>query len=396
MEIRSIKPEEQEKVIFVLSQAFYYKCENEYKQLEKGNFRYEDFLGAFDDNGKLLSVIQCLPYYMWLDGVSVQCGGIGNVASLPEGRRGGAIRKMMKLMCDNMYDDGYVLSFLYPFSHTYYRKFGYELCCEKSVLGASPEDLLAHEFKGQAKQFEPGEEGTDPGEIIEIYNTFASHLNLMLDRDAWQWEPKLEQDPVESKTRTYVIYGEDEKASAYFTYVYDRQGNRTELTIRDIAWADVDGMYNLFAFIGKLYGNVKKVTFDIPPNLVPEYLWTEPWNIEIIKKANGMARIINAKKALEIIKKPALDGSFTIKIDDPFMEQNNKSYKVSWKNGESSAEEYDGACDLECSALALAQIVTGYVGLELAESRRDVKISANKETLYSVFQKKMTYIADYF
>ena len=396
MDFRFIKEGEQEQVVFVMSQAFYYDCENEYKLVEKGKFRYEDFLGAFDDTGKLMAVVQCLPHFMWLDGVSVQCGSIANVASLPEGRRGGIVRKIMKLLCDKMYEDGYVMSYLYPFSHSYYRKFGYEFCYNAEVFRASPKELLDIEFKGEAKQFMPGEKGTDPGDIIEIYNTFASRFNIMLDRDAWQWELKLEHDPVLTKTRTYIVYGEDKKADAYFTYTYDRQGNSTTLTIRDMAWTDNDGMYNMFAFWGKFFGNVIKVVFDVPPSLVPEYLWKEPLENEITRRPGGMARVINVQKALEIIKKPTAAGSFTIKINDSFMEQNNKSYKVAWKDGSSKAKEYAGDCDLECSAMVLAQIVTGFVGLEQAQIRADVKIKSNRETLFEVFKKKMVYIADFF
>jgi predicted acetyltransferase len=395
MDFRFIKEDEQEQVIFVMSQAFYYDCEIEYKLVEKGKFRYDDFLGAFDEGGKLMAVTQLFPLFMWLDGASVKCGGIGNVASLPEGRRGGIVRKIMKLLCDKMYEDGYTMSYLYPFSHSYYRKFGYEFCYNARVFGASPKGLLEIEFHGEAKQFKPGENGTAPGEIIEIYNTFASKFNVMLDRDAWQWEQKLEHDPVLTKTRTYIVYGKDKKANAYFTYAYDRQ-KTTTLTIRDMAWTDTDGMYNLFAFLGKFFGNVTKVVFDVPPDLVPEYLWKEPLECEITRRPSGMGRVINAKKALEIIKKPAGSGSFTIKIDDPFMEQNNKAYKVSWKNEKSEASEFQGECDIECSAMALSQIVTGFVGLDLAESRRDVKINGNKEMLFDVFKKKMIYMADFF
>lgn len=396
MEFRFIKEAEQEQVVFVISQAFYYNCESEQKLIEKGKFRYKEFLGAFDGSGKLLAVLQCQPHFMWLDGASVKSGGIGNVASLPESRRSGIVRKMFKSICGKMYEDGCVMSYLYPFSHSYYRKFGYELCCDAEVFHASPEDLLGLGFKGEAKQFEPGENGTDPGDIIEIYNTFASQFNIMLDRDAWQWEQKLEHDPVQSKTRTYIVYGEDKKANGYFTYIYDKEGASAELTIRDMAWTDYDGMYNLFAFLGKFFGNVKKIVFDIPPNFVPEYLWKEPLENEITKRPNGMARVINAQKALQTIKKPSGEGSFTIKISDTFMQQNNKSYKVAWKGGESKAREYEGKCDIECSVMALAQMVTGFVGLEQAQIRRDVKINGNKEILNEVFQKKMVFIADLF
>lgn len=396
MEFRRIKETEQEQAIYIISQAFYYDCDGEYKQLEKGVFRYEDFMGAFGDDGKMIACIQNEPHFMWLDGNSVKSGGICNVASLPEYRRGGAVRKLMKLQCDTMYDDGYTMSYLYPFSHPYYRKFGYELCCGFNVFNASPKDLLKLNSNGTAKQFEPGENGTDPEDIIRIYTAFASNFNIMLDRDAWQWERKLEHDPVKTKTRTYIVYDEKGIANGYFTFVHNRQGNTADLTILDLAWTDYDGMYNLFAFIGKFFGNVKKISFNVPPNMIPEYLWQEPWNVEITYKHSGMARIINAKKTLELIKKPNNDGSFTIKINDSFLEQNNKSYVVTWDSDNTEVKEFEGDCDIECSIMALAQILTGFIGLDTAIIRNDVTIDNNLELLQEVFHKKLVFIADFF
>ncbi len=396
MEFRHITPEEQERAIFIISQSFYYDCESEYKLLEKGKFRYEDFFGAFNDEGEMVAVIQRGPYYMWLDGKSVMCGGIGNVATLPEARRSGAIRRLMKNIHDAMFEQGYVMGYLYPFSHPYYRQFGYELCNEKHHLEASPEPLLSLDFNGSAKQFEPGEEGTDPSDIIEIYTLFSRKYNIMLDRDAWQWEQKLEHDPVTTKTRTYIIYNNAEKACAYFTYEHNRQGFTASLEIKDMAWIDYDSMYLLFAFIGRLSGNVIKIGFDVPAEICPSYLFSESHSYELNIKPNGMARIINAKKALENMIKPNERGIFKIKIHDEFMPQNDKTYKVSWKNGHTEVTEFSGICDMECSIMALTQMLTGYVGLDVAQARRDVTVKSNEELLFLSFPKKMVCIADYF
>ncbi len=396
MEFRKIKETEQEQAIYIISQSFYYDCKGEYKLLEKGKFRYQEFFGAFDEHGKMIAITQCEPHYMWLDGVGVKSGGIANVACLPENRRSGLIRETIKLALGTIYEEGYVMSYLYPFSYPYYRKFGYELCNEMYRLEASPKDLVNIPFEGTAKQFEPGDSGSDPCDIIEIYNIFSEKYNIMLDRDAWQWEKKLEHNPVTSKTRTYVIYDKDTKARAYFTYDYDRDGVTAELSIKDLAWTDYEAMNMLFAFIGRFAGNVIKISFHLPPDMVPSYLWQEPRDCEIFYEPSGMARIVNAKKALETFKKPGDEGNFTIKINDDFMEQNNKSYKVSWKNGKSKAKEYDGECDIECSIMALTQILTGFVGLEQAETRSDLTIINNSDLLTQTFPKKMVYIADFF
>lgn len=395
MQIRSIKKKEQERAIFIISQSFFYTCESERKLLENDKFRYEEFIGAFTDDNKMAAVLQCEPHYMWLNGKSVKSGGIANVSTLPEHRQGGMVRNMMKKICNTMYDNGCTMSYLYPFSYEYYRKFGYEMCNEMLRIEASPDDIGDLPFIGKAKQFEHGEEGTDPSDIIEIYTEFSSRYNIMLDRDAWQWERKLEHDPVLSNIRTYIIYDENSIACAYFTYTYKREGYSSELNITDIAWKNSESKYQLFAFLKRFSGNVKKMKFHVPPEMVMSYIWPEPKKCEVFYEHSGMARVINAKAALETIflKK---DESFTIKINDSFMEQNNKSYKVYDKDSETHVQEYDGECDIECSVQALAQILTGFASLETAQSRSDVKIAANKETLLEAFPKKMVYIADFF
>ena len=167
-----------------------------------------EFLGAFAEDNTMAAVLQCEPHYMWLNGKSVKSGGIANVSTLPEHRHGGMVRHMMKKICDKMYDDGCVMSYLYPFSYEYYRKFGYEMCNEMLRIEAKPNDIGDLPFVGSAVQFEHGENGTDPADIIDIYTSFSSGYNIMLDRDAWQWERKLEHDPVLSNIRTYIIYDE--------------------------------------------------------------------------------------------------------------------------------------------------------------------------------------------
>ncbi len=396
MEFRKIEEKEQEQVVFVISQAFFSDCESEKKQIVKDRFRYEDFIGAFTENDKLVAIVKTEPHFMWLDGNSVKSGGICYVASLPEYRREGIISNLMKNTCEEMYDNQYVMSYLYPFSHTYYRKFGYELCCNTKVLHANPKDLLKLTFEGSALQFEPGEDGTDPEDIIHIYNAFASQFNIMLDRDAWQWEKHLEHDPIKTKTRTYIVYDKNKKANGYFTYTYDLKGHTAEINICDIAWIDYGGMYNLFAFIGHFFGNVKEIVLDVPPTMIPEFLWEEPLDITIKTRPNGMARVINAKMSLISLKKPTEEGEFSIKIHDEFLSQNNASYKVSWKDGKTEVKEYSGDCDIECSILALAQILTGFIGLDTANIRHDLIIYGNGALLKKVFIKRNVHLADFF
>ena len=66
------------------------------------------------------------PYRMIFDGSEAKMGGS---AVSPHFRKKGKkyIRNIFEYAMNEMYEDGYIFSYLYPFSHVYYRKFGYEL-----------------------------------------------------------------------------------------------------------------------------------------------------------------------------------------------------------------------------------------------------------------------------
>ena len=130
-------------------------------------------------------------------------------------------------------------------------------------------------------------------------------------------------------------------------------------------------MYQLFAFLKRFSGNVNKLKFHVPPDMVMSYVWPEPKACEVFYEHSGMARVINAKAALETVNL-AEGESFTIKINDSFMSQNDKSYKV-YTDSETRTEEYDGECDIECSVHALAQLITGFVSLEIAQKPKRCK-----------------------
>jgi predicted acetyltransferase len=155
-------------------------------------------------------------------------------------------------------------------------------------------------------------------------------------------------------------------------------------------------MYSLMGFLGKLCSNVKQLIFKAPPEMHPELIWQEPYDLKTEVHTNGMARIINAQKALQVIRKNSPQGEFTVQIHDDFMEQNDKSYKVSWSDGKTEVIECDDKCDLECSIQALAQLVTGVLGIDSALARKDGVVHDNYEMLRSVFVKKDVFIADYF
>ncbi len=120
MVVRRITAGERRRAEEIFSIAFETPWQEETYPTEK----YAAFL---EDDETMTSCLSILPFSVCFDGETVKMAGIGGVSSLPQYRRTGGIRGCFEKMLPDLYQEGYVLSMLYPFSTNYYRKFGYEV-----------------------------------------------------------------------------------------------------------------------------------------------------------------------------------------------------------------------------------------------------------------------------
>ncbi len=397
MEYRGITQDEAREAIHLEATSFFFDPSDTLKQLQRDKYHYEFIRGAINDEGKVIGMLEFLPFEAYLDSHIVKMGCIGCVSTQPEHRRSGHVRELFRHLLDEMHEKDYELSYLYPFSHPYYRKFGYELCMNVRQLSAKPDALIRFDQPGRGELFINGEDGSDPEPIINIYTAYASRHNLMLDRDGWWWELRLENDPYKSKIRTYIWYDENERPAAYFTFRYKMQMGDAEMNIRDMAWVDKKGLYGLMGFIGRFAGNVKEITFACPPELHYDYLWPEPYDVKVEVNPGGMARIVDVQKVLELIKKPKQGGEITISVEDAFASWNTGSYHIAWGDGETMVKKIaQQTPDIVCSIEALNQMATGYKGLTEAIYRKDVMVNNKQEILEELFCRKQGFISDHF
>ena len=95
-----------------------------------------------------MSTVYVTDYRVQFDGGRYKMGGIGGVASLPQYRRAGGIRACFQKALPILYREGYVFSYLYPFSTAYYRKFGYESCVQRYLAVLDLRQPRPAEFSG--------------------------------------------------------------------------------------------------------------------------------------------------------------------------------------------------------------------------------------------------------
>ena len=131
--------------------CFHGRMEDPEKSRQESEQETDQHWGAFDDDGTLMAHIINNQFISNLDGTQVRNGGIGAVSTLPEYRMEGGVKEIFKVLLPHAYADGEVISTLYPFSHAFYRKFGYETVCWRNQYEFAPGVLKGYAFTGKSR-----------------------------------------------------------------------------------------------------------------------------------------------------------------------------------------------------------------------------------------------------
>lgn len=389
MEVRLLNGEERFQARLIATVAFHMRMEDPEKAREESIQETHQHWGAFHEDGTLTAHMINHQFISSLDGTPVRNGGIGGVSTLPEYRMEGGIREIFLKLLPHAYADGEVISTLYPFSHSFYRKFGYETVCWKNVYEFAPAVLKGYAFHGKAKLWKTG----DPvGEWTGLYNRFASSFNLAISRDDERMEKHLKGEYYKDRKFCYLLY-EDSRPIAYLIFQDIRHDPQAILEVKDLAWDGVKGFQAILGFLARFSADYGTIRLFLPRDLELMALIRSPlaYDIQKTTEQNYMVRVVNAAKALEAIRKP--EGcSFVIRVSDELIPENSGVWQVTG----------DGICpsdlepDLSVSEKALGQLVTGAVSLSEALYRDDTVVMKNRETLERVFVRKPILVEDHY
>lgn len=86
-------------------------------------------IGAFNRD-KLVGQLLVLPLNMTIHNRNFKMEWIGFVATYPEYRNQGIMKKLMQRALEEMRRNGQIISVLSPFSVSFYRHFGWEILCD--------------------------------------------------------------------------------------------------------------------------------------------------------------------------------------------------------------------------------------------------------------------------
>lgn len=350
-----------------------------------------DMWGVFEE-GKLISQICAISYQMMYHGSYVGMCGIGDVCSLVEYRNRGHIRALFEKILPANRKKGEVFSYLYPFSHAYYAKFGYSQAMSKVYVSFPPRKLAAYRCDCDIIRYEKGQ---DSAPYDTVFEAFAAQYTGMVKRKNWK---RLDDYDPNKNTKVMYLLRKNGAPIAFIGYQPERKDEDRIMKVHDMAWVDIAAFKQLLGFINALRSHYEKISMGLPSDFQLEYMLENPYDVERKLGCSGQVRILNVQAALEKYPWPDRQGHVVIGVRDDLLEENSGTYRVEYGPAGCSVRKADCSPDLTLDIRALNPLLFGSVSFEeLAYFPDDqVAVHGNERALSQAFTRRPIFITEYF
>lgn len=209
---------------------------------------------AFVD-GRMATTLGAFPFTVRLNGAPVPMGGVTAVGTLPEFRRRGLLRKVMRQAFETMHERGQDYAILLASMGAIYQRFGYGLGCSYNRYIFDPRVAAfetAMDAPGRITMTTP--EDAFPT-IKQLYIRWATPRNLALHRSTVLWQidrlrPRKKGEPVyvavyrdaDGEPQGYLVYHTAEGHS-------DSPGPEQTLTVTDFVTLTMEAYRALWEYI---------------------------------------------------------------------------------------------------------------------------------------------------
>ena len=327
MLIRELRDDELYKSAKLSALAFSYAVNIEEKKKETLK---EHTFGAFlDDNETLIAQVVAIDYVSFHNGTPVGAVGIAGVASSPEHRRAGAVRAIFDHLFSIAGEQGWELSYLYPFSYRYYRKFGYERAVRNRTLTVALPALGGIPRNSGAALLESDD---SLPELLALYNRFAARYNACFMRRDGKYFPL---DPYRTQNYFYLWRDESGEARGYFQA---RPNGRT-LDILELVYLDRASLLGLLGFMRMFEGQFDTVSFRRLEQGSPvELLIDCDRSTSFGAYDAAMGRVLDVPACLRRMRAEA-GQTLSLRITDDTCPKNNGLYRLAFTDGETVVEK---------------------------------------------------------
>lgn len=355
------------------------------------DLRWDSRWAAFEDDDRTMMATFCvLPWRANFDGHEVVMGGIGGVATLPQYRRGGAIRRCFEAALPDMRAQGMTLSYLYPFSNAFYRRFGYELACDEARWRVKLSLLPSLDAPGRWAMQEKGADLTADIRAVDGARNRRYNCAVLAGDTEYGWTG---EDPFVTRNYTFVYY----EGGAPLSYVTIQAKPHEDLRCLRLGFHDRRGLMGVLALLKRYAADHGHALLPMPADIdlqgiLPEY---SLGGVERTIVQRGMVRAVNVERTLALARMRG-EGTLVIRVSDGQIPENDGTFEASFAPGtENSVRRTDAAADVALTIQDFSRLIVGCCDLD-PEWLPGVKVHCDLEKARKVFYRKPNYIAQRF
>lgn len=268
----------------------------------------EDAL-VLKDNGEIVSSMLLQRYAMNFHGAVVPISYVCGAATRKSRRGTGCMCHLMHDALKNSYARGDVFSVLIPANEWlfhYYEKFGYSPACYINVERYTSE----HTFRHSGGYGQVLDVGTD--DAYAFFNDCMMRRNCCVQHTEEQYSQILMDNSVDGGAVIAVADNDGVIAAMAFAVPTDT----SEVKVKDVLARDTDSRNAVLGFVHDTF----------PGSSITVWGWYH--DVPGALLARGMVRVVDVRKALEIIahQYPKMKGVFT--IHDGCIESNNHTFRM--------------------------------------------------------------------
>ncbi|WP_142336857.1 GNAT family N-acetyltransferase [Bacillus toyonensis] len=349
--------------------AFQYKVNEERLQQQITRMKESHEIYGIMEGEDLAAKLHLIPFHIYIGKETFKMGGVAGVATYPEYRRSGYVKELLQHSLQTMKKDGYTVSMLHPFSVSFYRKYGWELCADLLVCHMTKSDLvMKKQVNGTVKRFN---KENHPEEVEKLYETFAERVSGMLVREKNWWLQVVYDD-----LALAIYYDENKTAAGYMLYKIENY----KMTVEEFVPLHNEARNGLWNFICQHDSMIKELEMTVSENEPLLYTLQEP-RVKTEVKPYFMGRIVDVEQFLKQYEFNWNDvqQEVILHITDSFAPWNNVVVRLA--NHELTIVEEATEKGIKLDINALSTIMFGYKRpLELNELEL---ISGNEEAMRS-------------
>ena len=319
LEIRELKEKDYLESLKLSMYAFQYKIPEDSVAQRLEMLKRHTIIGAWEDNS-LAAKLHIIPYHINMKDKQWKMGGIAGVASYPEFRRNGHVKKLIITALERMLQEEQIVSLLHPFDIGFYRKFGWEVFTENKKLLIEKKDLIFLENQpGSIKRFTKENHHPD---IETIYAQYSNNYMGMLVRETSWWK-----NNIYGEGQIAVYYNKNDVAIGYTLFeIKDRK-----MEVEEFVALNREARHGLWNFICQHDSMVDNVSILTSNHELLPFILHQP-KVKMEVTPYFMSRVVDAEQCLSKYPFNNITNKVFLHLEDEYAPWNNGTYLLG--NGE--------------------------------------------------------------